>query len=187
LKIDLARSLRRTKPQKWGGTLKPRGADELHFVDDAQPLGPPLLLDTCGCLDALEARLPSAAKALITTRPVRHVPVVLGELTRLFGRLSRVAGNDQVLARLTKAIDLIEPRHVGRPSVGASLQAGIVCGLIFRLGGFQAGQQVTALNAATICLHALEHGLTIPKQDRNDFDRMNRILLYGRVAFHVAA
>jgi predicted nucleic acid-binding protein len=186
LKIDVARALRRIKPETWAGALKPRPIDALAFVDSAPPFGPPLLLDTCVYLDTLEGRLPETAKALIKTRPVRHVTIVLGELSHFFGRLPNVPENRGVLVSLTKAIGLIEERHVTRPSDGASLEAGILCGLVFRLGGFQRGQEVAALNDATIYTHALESGQTVLTRNRNDFDRMNQIMPAGRVLFYSA-
>jgi predicted nucleic acid-binding protein len=155
-------------------------------VDTAPPFGPPLLLDTCVYFDTLEGRLPEAAKALIRTRPVRHVTIVLGELAHFFGRLPHVPQNRGVFESLAKAIGLIEDRHVSRPSEGASLEAGILCGLVFRLGGFQRGQEVAALNDATIYTHALENGQTVLTRNRNDFDRMNQIMPAGRVLFYAA-
>lgn len=184
MKIDLARSLRRIKPEKWIGTLPPRNANELDFVEDAALFGPPLLLDTCVYLDNLQGRLPAAAKALLRTRPVRHVSVVLGELTHYFGRLPPTPQNQVGFASLTQALNFIEAHHVREPSVGVSLEAGILSGLVFRLGGFQAGQEVAALIDATIYLHALEHGQAVLTRNRNDFDRMNQIMPAGRVLFY---
>ncbi len=137
--------------------------------------------------DTLEGRLPEAAKALIRTRPVRHVTIVLGELAHFFGRLPHVPQNRGVFESLATAIGLIEDRHVSRPSEGASLEAGILCGLVFRLGGFQRGQEVAALNDATIYTHALENGQTVLTRNRNDFDRMNQIMPAGRVLFYAAS
>lgn len=187
MRIDLARSLRRIKPERWSAPLRPRDVSELEFVEGAPPLGPPLLLDSCVYLDVLKGRLPAAAKALLRTRAVRHVSVVLGELTHFFGRLSPSPQNQLVLARLAQAITFIEARHVGEPSAGVSLEAGILCGLVFRLGGFQADQEVAALNDATLYLHALEQGQTVLTRNRNDFDRMNQIMPAGRVLFYAPA
>jgi predicted nucleic acid-binding protein len=158
----------------------------LRFVDWAQPFGPPLLLDTCVYIDTLQGQLPSTTRALISTRPVRHVSVVLSELTHFFGRLPPLPQNRKVLTALAQAIDRIDPRHLGESSVGASLEAGILCGLVFRLGGFQAGQEIAALNDATIYMHALEQGLTVLTRNRNDFDRMNQIMPDGRVLLYAA-
>ena len=187
MRIDLARSLRRIKPEKWTGALPPRNPSELKFVDGAPAYGPPLLLDTCVYLDTLEGRLPAAAKALIRTRAIRHVSVVLGELTHFFGRLPPSPQNQVILANLARAIDAVEPRHVGEPGAGVCLEAGILCGLVFRLGGFQPGQEVAALNDAAIFLHALNQGQVVLTRNRRDFDRMNQIVPTGQVLFYDAA
>jgi predicted nucleic acid-binding protein len=184
LKIDLGRSLRRLKPEKWTGSLSPRNSRDLDFVDAADPFGPPLLLDTCVYLDTLEGRLPVEAKELIKSRPVRHVAIVLGELTHVFGRLAPSSANAAALVRLRSAIEFIDPCRLSEPTAGISLEAGILCGLVFRLGGFQVGQEVAALNDATIFLHALKQGLTVLTRNHNDFDRMSQIVPGGKVLFY---
>ncbi len=184
MEIDLHRSLRRIKPEKWTGSLAPRHPSSLAFVDAADPFGPPLLLDTCVYLDTLEGRLPVAAKQLLKSRSVRHVSIVLGELTHFFGRLAPSPANAGALEKLRSAIAFIEPRQVREPTAGVSLEAGILCGLVFRLGGFQAGQEVAALNDATIYLHALELGLTVLTRTHNDFDRMNQVMPACKVLFY---
>jgi predicted nucleic acid-binding protein len=72
-------------------------------------------------------------------------------------------------------------------SAGVLLEAGILSGLVFRLGGFQPGREVAALNDATIYLHALEHGYTVLTRNIRDFDFMNQIVPPGRVLFYRTA
>ena len=184
MRIDLRRSLRRIKPQKWTGSLAPRHANDLDFVESAEPFGPPLLLDTCVYLDTLEGRLPAAAKDLIRSRPLRHVSVVLGELTHFFGRLAPSPASAAILQKLGSSIEFIDPDQLNEPTAGVSLEAGILCGLVFRLGVFQSGQEVSALIDATIFLHALENGLTILTRNYRDFDRMNQIMPATKVLFY---
>ncbi len=59
-------------------------------------------------------------------------------------------------------------------------------GVAFRLGGFQPGQEVAALNDATIFLHALDRGYTVLTRNIRDFDFMNQIVPSGRVLFYRA-
>jgi hypothetical protein len=66
------------------------------------------------------------------------------------------------------------------------LEAGILSGLVFRLGGFQPGQEVAAPNNATVCLHALERGYAVLTRNIRDFDFMSQILPPGRVLFYRA-
>ena len=138
--IDLARSLRRIKPEKRTGSLSPRPTTALNFVDAADAFGPPLLLDTCVYLDTLQGRLPLVAHRLLVARPIRHVSVVLGELSHRFGRVAPSPQNDAAMARLRQTIERIDDRLVGIPSPGICLEAGILAGLVFRLGGFQEGR-----------------------------------------------
>ena len=63
-------------------------------------------------------------------------------------------------------------------------EVGILSGLVFRLGGFQPGQEVAALNDATLYLHTLERGCTVLTSNIRDFDFMNQIVPSGRVLFH---
>ena len=69
-------------------------------------------------------------------------------------------------------------------SAGPLLDAGIISGLAFRPGGFQTGQEVAALNDATIYLHALERGYTVLTRNIRNFDFMTQIVPSGRVLFY---
>ena len=63
---------------------------------------------------------------------------------------------------------------------GDVIEAGILAGLLFRLGGLRAGQELAALNDATLYLHALSQGQVILTRNLRDFDVLNQILLTGR-------
>lgn len=188
MRVDLARSLRRIKPGRFRGTLPRRDDAELEFVDDASAFGPPLLLDTCVYVDALEDSLPHAAETLLRTRTLMHLSVVLGELSHNFGRLDpahpRTRGHLNALAGVIA--DIPPHRLEDSVSAGVLLEAGILSGLVFRLGGFQPGQEVAALNDATIYLHALARGYVVLIRNIRDFDRMSRIVPQGRVLFYRA-
>jgi len=185
MRADLARSLRRLRPQSFTGTLTRRADPALMFADEAPLTGPRLLLDTSVYIDELEGELPTSVETLFRTRTVRHVSVVLGELSHNFGRLSTTRPDTRaILAKLTRAIEGIPRHHLEDGSAGVLLEAGILSGLVFRLGGFQPGQEVAALNDATIYLHALERGYAVLTRNIRDFDLMNQILPEGRVVFY---
>jgi len=186
LRADLVRSLRRIKPERFSGHLRRRKDADLGFVDAAAPLGPPLLLDTCVYIDGLEGSLPPQAEILLRVRPLMHLSVVLGELSHNFGRLDPGHANtrqhlDELAAMITEI-----PLHRldDAVSAGVLLEAGILSGLVFRLGGFQPGQEVAALNDATIYLHALEQGYTVLTRNIRDFDFMSQVVPPGRVLFY---
>jgi hypothetical protein len=188
LRVDLARSLRRIRPERFNGSLLRRDDADLSFVDDAPPLGPPLLLDTCVYIDGLENSLPPRVESLLRVRSLMHLSVVLGELSHNFGRLDpRHPRTREHLDELAGMIEDI-PRHRldDAVSAGVRLEAGIMSGLVFRLGGFQPGQEVAALNDATIFLHGLERGYTVLTRNIRDFDFMSQIVPAGRALFYRA-
>ena len=186
MRVDLARSRRRIKPERFRGSLPRRDDSDLDFVDDAVSSGPPLLLDTCVYIDALEGSLPPAAELLLRTRTLMHLSVVLGELSHNFGRLDPLHPQTQDhLDELARMIGDIPGHRVDDAvNAGVLLEAGILSGLVFRLGGFQSGQEVAALNDATIYLHALERGYAVLTRNIRDFDFMNQIVPPGRMLLY---
>jgi predicted nucleic acid-binding protein len=117
-----------------------------------------------------------------------HLSVVLGELSHHFGRLD--PAHPQTRGHLAELADVIAdiPGHRIDDAVSARvlLEAGILSGLVFRLGGFQGGQEVAALNDATLYLHALERGYTVLTRNIRDFDFMNQIVPAGRMLLYRA-
>jgi predicted nucleic acid-binding protein len=178
--------LRRIKPERFSSPLPRRDDADLDFAEVASLLGPPLLLDTCVYIDGLEENLPPAVERLLRGRTLMHLSVVIGELSHNFGRLDpRHPRTREHLGELAGMIDDIPPHRLDHAiSAGVLLEAGILSGLVFRLGGFQPGQEVAALNDATIYVHALEHGYTILTRNIRDFDFMNQIVPSGRVLFY---
>ena len=112
--------------------------------------------------------------------------MAIGELSHNFGRLlPGHPGTREHLDELTGVIEEI-PRHRldDRISAGILLEAGILSGLVFRLGGFRPGREVAALNDTTIYLHAAERGYTVLTRNIRDFDFMNQIVPSGRVVYY---
>jgi predicted nucleic acid-binding protein len=145
-----------------------------------------LLLDTCVYVDALEGTLPPETETFLRIRTLFHLSVVLGELSHNFGRFNprdpRTAAH---LGELQGMIADLPPHRIDSEiSAGVLLEAGILSGQVFRLGGFQPGQEVAALNDATTYLHALERGYTVLTRNIRDFDFMNQIMPSGRVLFY---
>jgi predicted nucleic acid-binding protein len=178
--------LRRIKPERFSLSLPRRDDADLDIVQDASLLGPPLLLDTCVYIDGLEGSLPPEVDTLLRARTLMHLSVVLGELSHNFGRLDpRHPHTREHLDELAGMIGEIPLHRLDDGiSAGIILEAGILTGLVFRLGGFQPGQEVAALNDAIIYLHALERGYTVLTRNIRDFDFMNQIVPSGRVLFY---
>lgn len=185
MKIDLRRSLRRLKPQKRVGQLARRPDTALTFVGPGDATGSPVLLDTSVYLDVLSGTTPPDVDALLATRPLFHLSVVLSELTNWFGKLDPKAPNTLVaLKELTGTINEIPSHRVEAVTPGTMLEAGIMSGLIYRMGGFQPHQTLHAINDAAIYLHAFENGHTVLTRNIRDFDFMQQILPAGRVLFY---
>ncbi|AFK54940.1 type II toxin-antitoxin system VapC family toxin [Tistrella mobilis] len=185
MRVGLARSLRRLRPETWSGTLTRRARTDLPFADRAQRLGPPLLLDTSVYVDMLEGSASPALDALLETRQIQHSAIAVGELCHNFGRLTPDhPGSADVLRELSQVVDAIPGHRLDAPTSGVLLEAGILAGLLFRLGRLPKGQEVAAFNDAAIYLQALEQGYTVLTRNIRDFDLMNQILPAGRILFY---
>ena len=183
--FDLRRSLRRIKPHKFTQPLRGRPSRDLNFVADSPTPGTHLLLDTCVYIDVLEGRAPTAVERLLQLRTLNHLSICIAELTHIFGRLDpRHPGTAAALRTLTQTIADIPPHRLASPDATAAIEAGIIAGLVFRLGGFAPGQEVAALNDATLYLHALAHGQIVLTRNVRDFDFMNQILPDGQILFY---
>lgn len=186
MRADLARSLRRLRPAQFSGSLRRRPDADLAFVVDAPLAGPPLLLDTCVYIDVLEGTAPASVDRLLQARTCMHLSLALGELSHNFGRLA--PGHPRTreyLAELEAVIRDIPPHRIDQDiSAGVVLEAGVLAGLVYRLGGFQPGQETAALVDAVLYLQALEKGCVVLTGNLRDFDFMQQILPAGRVAFY---
>lgn len=181
LSFDLARTLRRLKPAKLETPLVRRHPDELPFIGAALRPGPELLLDTTVYIDGLKDQSPEAVDALLAMRVCNHSAVCVAELTHAFGRLDpRHAATPGVLAQITKTIHAMPAHRLREPSGSAWGSAGILAGLLFRLGCYQRGQERKLLNDTLVYLQALEHGQVVLTANVADFDFLNQLLPEGR-------
>lgn len=109
----------------------------------------------------------------------------MAELVHAFGRLDpRHSGTDAVLKELLRTVANIPLHRLEAASASAVIEAGILAGLLFRLGGLQLGQEVAAMNDATLYLHALANGQIALTRNVRDFDLINQILPDGQVLFY---
>jgi hypothetical protein len=115
-------------------------------------------------------------------RTVNHLSVCLAELMHVFGRLDPLnPATETALKELARTVADI-PQH--RLATAEVIEAGILAGLLFRLGDLHAGQELAALNDATLYLHALSHGQVILTRNLRAFDLLNQILSDGQVLFY---
>ena len=185
LTFDLRRSLRRIKPHRFTAPLRRRSLDSLRCVADPPTAGVDLLLDSCVYIDVLQGRTPAEVDALLQLRTLNHLSVCVAELAHAFGRLDpHHPATAATLRALTQTIADIPLHRLATPSASEVIEAGILAGLVFRLGGFAAGQELAALNDATLYLYAVAHGQEVLTRNVRDFDMMNQILPQGRVLFY---
>jgi hypothetical protein len=185
LNFDLARSIRKFKPERRVAALARRPEKELPFASEKTAGSAELLLDTCVYIDNLQDRLPGAVADLLATRLSNHSGVALSELTHLFGQLDpRDSRTDAVLVKIRAAISTIPSRRLTSPSVQVLGEAGILAGLVARLTGIDSGRRQALLNDAVLFLQALEQGQTLLTRNIREFDWFDQLLPAGRVLFY---
>src|SRR5712691_1459924 len=183
--FDLDRALRRCKPEKHAAGLRTRDDTELPYVDGEQPLGSPLLLDTCVYLHVLRGKTPQKLDDLLRARTVYHSATAIVELTHRFG--ARVPANDKEEAareRLATAIRRIPAHRVIAPTVAIWGEAGILAGIRARVGGFGQLANQTTLNDALLFLQALAIGAAVLTENVADYDIFRQLHPDDRALFY---
>ncbi|MEA2740344.1 MAG: hypothetical protein QOH05_3651 [Acetobacteraceae bacterium] len=185
MSFDLARTLRRLKPSRPHGPLTRRPIDELPFVSPSPRPGPELLLDTTVYIDGLQDNAPREVGDLLGLRICNHSAVCLAELTRAYGRLDPThPTTGSALDSIGRTIEAMPPHRISEPSQSVWGTTGILAGLAFRLGGYQAGQERKLLNDALVFLQALEDGQVVLSANSGDFDILNQLVPEGRILLY---
>jgi predicted nucleic acid-binding protein len=185
LSFELPPAVRRIKPQRRSGRLLRRADHALSFLNPPVDPGLELMLDTCVYIDVAQGRTPPDVDELLTERISNHSAICLAELTHLFGRLDPDHPETATaLARLETAINRIPLRRLTSPSIRALGEAGMLAGLVARLGGLPQGRAQALLNDAILYLHAIERGCIVLTRNLREFDFFDQILPYGRVLFY---
>jgi predicted nucleic acid-binding protein len=185
--FDLARALRRYRPEKFIHKLARRDEADLLFVDEADPAGAPLLLDTGVYIHVLRGRTPLKVDTLLAERTLFHSATVISELTYQFG--ARVPQNERerrAREGLADAISGMPPHRVVLPSTGTWGEAGILAGMRARTGGFAGDPGPRALNDALVFLQALSLGAFVLTENVADFDILQQLVPAGRALFYRA-
>ena len=185
MSFDLHSVLRWLKPQRKKRPLSRRTDQELSWVDEVPAVGAPVLLDTTVYIDTLQSRSPATLDAFISMRTCNHSSVCLAELTHAFGRLSpedsRTAGALKVIGQTVRDI----PRHrLAAPEADLWGAAGILAGLLFRLGTYPKGAERRCLNDALVYLQARKLGWPVVSGNIKDFDFLNQLVPDGRILLY---
>jgi predicted nucleic acid-binding protein len=185
LSFDLARALRRIKPQRTVGSMQRRRTTDLPLVQTPIAAGAELLLDTGVYIDVLQGRTPANVDDLLEARILNHSTVCLAELTHLFGRLDPAhASTRTVLREIRRTIEGIPSHRLSAPSTTAMGEAGMLAGLVARLSGIDRGEDASLLNDANLYLQALERGWILLTRNAHDFDFFDQLLPASRVLFY---
>jgi predicted nucleic acid-binding protein len=91
------------------------------------------------------------------------------------------------LLELAPVVAAIPAHRLHAASAAVVIKAGILTGLMSRLGAYQPDQLLATLNDATLFLHALASGFVVLTRNLRDFDMMSQILGDGQVMFYDAA
>lgn len=156
-------------------------------MDNAAPIGGPLLLDTTVYIDVLHGRTPDVVDMLLRMRVCQHSAVCLAELTHAFGRLDpRHPGTKGALREIAGVIRDIPSHRLHAPDRGLWGSAGMLAGLAFRLSGRPAGHghERKLLNDALLHLQARSLGCTVLTRNVRDFDLLSQLVPEGRILLY---
>jgi predicted nucleic acid-binding protein len=185
LSFDLARALRRIKPQRTAHGIRRRSLADLPAVKAPVSAGAELILDTCVYVDVLQGRTPPSVDELLQARIANHSTVCLAEMTHLFGRLDPAhARTKAVLRELRRTIEDMPAHRISSPSETAMGEAGMLAGAAARLLRIERAGQPLLLNDASLYLQALERGWTVLTRNVRDFDIFDQLLPANRVLFY---
>ncbi len=185
MSFDLARALRQIKPQAVRPAPARRPDAALPFATVLDLTGPPLLLDSCVYIDALQGRRPPLVQNIMRSRACDHSTIALAELTHLFGRLDpRHAETEAALAQVEGVIKDIPAHRLRTPDETVWGVGGILAGLLFRLGGFQPGQETKCLNDAMLYVQAGRLGATLISRNLKEFDVLDQLVGGVRLLFY---
>lgn len=148
-------------------------------------MGPAVLLDATVYVDILQGRSPSALDVFITNRTCNHSAVCLAELTHVFGRLNPAdSRTDYALKTIRQTVLDIPAYRLAAPDEENWGAAGILAGILFRLGNYAAGAERKCLNDALIYLQARKFGLPVVTGNLKDFDFLNQLIPDGRIILY---
>ena len=184
LSFDVDAALRWLKPQRKAQPLKRRPDDKLGWAADAAGIGPPVLLDSTVYIDTLQGRSPPALDEFITLRTCNHSAVCLSELMHAFGRFNPIDPRTaSALKVIRETIRDIPGHRLVAPDTETWGTAGVLAGILFRLGSYAPGAERKCLNDALVFLQGRKFGWPIVTGNIADFDFLNQLVRTGAFCF----
>ncbi len=187
LTIDLAAIVRRRRPERRLGQLRPRAAEDLvsveAFVGAAGRAA--LVPDTTVYVHQAAGRLPPAARTITEAALMSHCGVCLGELA--VGLANRnVTATDWPATRdhFEELFARIPSTRLLVPDAEAWADAGLIAGTLARVQKSQPHQRKECLNDALIFLTGAKAGLPILTANRGQFDLIQHLSPEGRFIYY---
>lgn len=178
-------TLRWLKPTRKKRPLRRRADDKLTWIETVPPAGGPVLLDTTVYIDTLQGQSPESLDALVSVRTCNHSAVCLSELTHAFGRLNPDDSRTRKsLAVIRRTVRNIPAHRLTAPDAATWGEAGVLGGLLFRLGGYAVGAERKCLNDALLYLQGRKNGWPIVTRNVADFDLLNQLVPDGRLLLY---
>ena len=144
-----------------------------------------MLLDTTVYVDLLQSRSSARLDELIRFRTCNHSAVCLSELTHAFGRLNPADKRTaKTLSIVRETIRDIPSHRLFEPDAETWGAAGILAGLMFRLGSYAKGAERKCLNDALVFLQARKMGVPLLTANHVDFDTLNQLVPDGRILLY---
>jgi predicted nucleic acid-binding protein len=185
LNSDFRATLRRLKPEKRRGQLKPRDESDLDFIETTSKKPRKLLYDTTVYIDILQNRFPRGDEFMLRAAEAWHSPVTEAELSAAIGLLDPGhPGTSEIIEQITAVLERRPSYRTIVPDPESWREAGILSGILGRLQGYGKDQRRRALNDALLLASAGKHGCVVLTRNVVDFDLLQQIDPSGGVLFY---
>jgi len=185
LNSDFRATLRRLKPEKRRGQLKPRNEADLDFIETTRRKPRKLLYDTTVYIDVLQNRFPQSGEFMLRAAEAWHSPITEAELSAAIGLLDPGhPGTSEIIEQITAVLEHRPSYRTIVPDPEIWREAGILSGILGRLQGYGKDQRRRALNGALLLASAGKHGCVVLTRNVVDFDLLQQLDPSGGVLFY---
>ena len=183
--MDIEKLLRRCRHALGKSELPLRTDDELDFLADGDIAGEQIMLDSCVYIDQMQGRLPVSVAQRVEARTSVHSPIVLGELSFLFGNLdSRDIRTEAALAAIQAMLSAIGEHRIVPLSHEDTMHGMILSGCVARLLNYQGAHRRNVQNDSILAAHAARTGNLLVTRNIVDFDRLSQLEPRLKVSFY---